>query len=67
MQRDVRKYAAYFKLVKTGEESYSDTWGKNVLRIANNKVQIRDEKGDWKVAKYGDLILSIIYNIPLHS
>lgn len=67
MKLNIRKYVTHFKLIKTGEETYSTVGGRDVLRICDNKIQIRDTAGNWKLTRQGDLILSIIDNIPLHD
>lgn len=67
MKHNIRKYVTHFKLVKTGEDTYSNVGGKDVLKVENNAIQIRGTDGIWRVTRQGDLIMSIIDNVPLHS
>jgi len=62
-----RKYVTHFKLIKTGDDTFSDTGGVDVLRITDNKILIRESFGVWKRVREGSLVLSIINNIPLHG
>ena len=67
MKHNLRKYVTHFKLVKTADQTYSDVGGKEVLRVENNSIQIRGNDGIWRLTRQGDLIMSIIDNVPLHS
>ena len=67
MKHNIRKYVSQFKLVKSGEDIYSNVSGKDVLRVKNNSIQIKVADGTWRVTRQGDLIISIIDNVPLHS
>jgi hypothetical protein len=62
-----RKYITHFKLIKTADNSFSDTFGRKVLLVMDNKFFIRETENIWKPYSQGDLAESIINNIPLHS
>jgi hypothetical protein len=64
---DQKPVKAHFKLIKTGEQTYCDPGGRHALRVENNTIQIKTGDGNWKLTRQGDLILSIINNIPLHG
>ena len=61
----VKQYAEHFKLYRR-ENSYYNERGDLVLSILNEQIFCRQNNVDWKPCKQGDLIVSIINNIPLH-
>ena len=40
MKHNIRKYVTYFKLVKTGEDIYSNVGGRDVLKVENNSSKL---------------------------
>ena len=66
MENNLRNYVTYFKLIKTANNEYSDTLGRKVLLIMDDKIFIREQENIWKSHNEGNLTLSILNNIPLH-
>ena len=62
-----RKYVTHFKLIKTSDDTFSDTCGVDVLRIVDDKILVRESFGVWRSVREGSLVLSVINNIPLHG
>jgi hypothetical protein len=62
-----RKYVTHFKLIKTGDNTFSNTGGVDVLRVVDDKILVRESHGVWKPVRTGSLVLSVINNIPLHG
>ncbi len=62
-----RKYVTHFKLIKTSDDTFSDTCGVDVLRITDDAILVRESFGVWKPVRVGSLALSVINNIPLHG
>ena len=60
------KYAKHFKLHKSGNKFLNHKY-EHVISVIDGKVFYKLSEGNWKTCKEGDLIVSIINNIPLHS
>ena len=60
------KYIEHFKLRKSGNK-YLNHQYEHVMSIIGDKVFYRTSINEWKTCKTGDLIVSIINNIPLHG
>ena len=66
MENNVRGYVERFNLIKTGPDRFSKVSGECVVRIKEAHVEIRTVSGHWKKHRHGDLVLSVLNNIPLH-
>lgn len=63
----LRRYVTHFKLIKTGDDIYSNTGGTSVLKIDNDFIFVRENTFKWNRVKISDIVNSILNNIPLHS
>jgi hypothetical protein len=66
MQKNyIDEYAKQFKLFKTGNKLYTFE-GKHVISIVDKyvKYKVLDE---WKSCRQGEIVVSIINNIPIHT
>ena len=61
----VKNYIKHFKLHKSGSKFLNDKY-EHVLSIVEGKVHYRSGINEWKSCKTGDLLVSVINNIPLH-
>ena len=61
----VKKYVTHFQLHKSGNKFLNSRY-EHVLSITNNQIFYKLSKNNWKACKEGDLLISIINNIPLH-
>ena len=61
----LKQYVNYFKLARNGCKYYNMR-GMHVLSIIEGIIHVKNNH-EWKKCKEGDLIVSIINNIPLHS
>ena len=61
----VKNYTKHFKLQKSGNKFLNDNY-EHVLSILDGKVYYRTSINEWKSCKTGDLVVSVINNIPLH-
>mgnify|MGYP001293534542 CR=1 FL=1 len=61
----LRQYVNYFKLAQDGCKYY-DMTGRHVLSIVEGIIHVKN-KNNWSQCKEGDLIVSIVNNIPLHN
>ena len=66
MEGNIRHYIRYFKLIKTSHNEFSNTSGISILKIKGKDILIKSSLNKWEKYKHGDLIVSIINNIPLH-
>jgi hypothetical protein len=66
MENNIKLYVSNFNLIKTGND-YSDVSGKCVFRIKDEYVELKTSRNRWKRYKHGDLVVSVINNIPLHG
>lgn len=66
MENNIKLYVSKFNLTKIGN-SYSDVSGKCVFRIKDEYVELKTAHNRWKRYKHGDLVVSVINNIPLHG
>ena len=63
----IREYAKYFDLLY-GDFVCYNKYGDKVLYLNHDKtVSYRESKEKWLLCKQGDLLVSIINNIPIHS
>ena len=60
------KYVSHFNLHKSGNKFLNEHY-EHVLSIIDGKVFYRININEWKTCKSGDLIVSVINNIPLHG
>ena len=67
MENNNRLYVTNFNLVKTAVDKFSDVSGKCVFRIKDEYVELKTTCNRWKRYKHGDLVVSVIHNIPLHG
>ena len=67
MENNIRLYVTNYNLIKTGADNYSDVFGKCVFRITDEYVELKTSRDRWKRYKHGDLVESVIHNIPLHG
>ena len=66
MENNVRGYIERFNLIKTGPNNFSKVCGECVFKINEQHVEIKTVNGRWKKHRHGDLVLSVLNNIPLH-
>ena len=62
----IKNYIKHFKLQKSGNKFFNDKY-EHVLSIIDGKVYYRITMDEWKTCKTGDLLVSVINNIPLHG
>ena len=62
----LNKYVTYFKLHKSGNKFLNHRY-EHVLSIVEDKVYYKLSEGNWKACKEGDLLVSVVNNIPLHT
>ncbi len=62
----VKNYIKHFKLQRSGNKFLNDKY-EHVLSIIDGKVYYRIAIDEWKSCKTGDLLVSVINNIPLHG
>lgn len=67
MNNYVKKYTDQFNLYKSEDNLYCDLQGRYVLSVTNNKIYYLSSSNVWQECKPGDLIVSIINNIPIHE
>ena len=61
----VDNYASHFNLKKSGSIFLNERY-EHVMSIINDKVYYRVNESEWKTCSAGDLLVSLINNIPLH-
>ena len=62
----IKQYVRHFDLYQSGNKYYNkDAY--HVLSIIDESVYYRTGHSKWKTCKQGDLLVSIINNIPLHT
>jgi len=67
MQTDyINKYISHFKLQRSGNKFLNERY-EHVLSVIEGKVFYRNDMNEWKTCKTGDLIVSVINNVPLHG
>ena len=64
-QSYIKQYVNHFNLVREGQKYY-DLHGYHVLSIVNGGIQVKTNNS-WSLIKEGDLLISIINNIPIHD
>ena len=52
----LRRYVTHFKLIRTGDDIYSNTGGTSVLKIDNDLIFVRENTFKWNQS-YNDLRL----------
>ena len=62
----VKNYIEHFKLQKSGNKFLNNKY-EHVLSIIDGKVYYKTGIDEWKTCKTGDLLVSVINNIPLHG
>lgn len=62
----VKNYIQHFKLHQSGNKFLNSRY-EHVLSIVEGTVYYRANINEWKSCKTGDLLVSIINNIPLHG
>lgn len=67
MENSIRIYVKNFNLIKTGVSNYSDVSGKCVFRIKDEYIELKTAHNCWKRHNHGDLVESVLHNIPLHG
>ncbi len=61
----VSKYVKHFNLHRSGNKFLNERY-EHVLSIVDGKVFYRTDNENWESCKTGDLVVSVINNIPLH-
>jgi hypothetical protein len=62
----IKQYVRHFDLYQSGNKFY-DKNAYHVLSVVNENIHYRVGHSEWKICNQGDLIVSIINNIPLHT
>ena len=62
----INKYAQHFKLHKSGNKFLNQKF-EHVLSLIDDQIYYRISENEWKSCKSGDLIVSVINDIPLHE
>ena len=62
----IDKYVEYFKLHRSGNKFLNANY-EHVLSVVKDELHYKSSEGNWKTCKPGDLLVSIINNIPLHT
>ena len=65
-QTYIKEYINHFGLYRSGNK-YFDKNAYHVLSVVNEDIYYRISHNEWKTCKQGDLLVSIINNIPLHA
>jgi hypothetical protein len=66
MQKNyIEDYARHFNLKKSGDTFLNNHY-EHVITVIGNEVHCRVSDTEWQTYKSGDLVVSIINNIPLH-
>ena len=61
----IKQYVKHFDLCRSGNKFYNKS-AEHVLSVIEESIYYRVTKNEWKSCKQGDLLVSIINNIPLH-
>jgi|ETN01SMinimDraft_1059929.scaffolds.fasta_scaffold69925_3 hypothetical protein len=62
----IENYANYYNLKKSGTIYLNEKY-EHVMSVIDGKIFYKLTETKWNICKSGDLLISIINNIPLHN